>query len=77
VTLTAEQARSLAQRLSNIALEIENEEERGYRTSSRSLVHLSSIVVVHDGSQQGHRAFQGALQLASRTFSTLNFMGVF
>jgi hypothetical protein len=77
VTLDAEQARSLAQRLFSMAVEIENHERPGYRTSSRSMIHLSSVVVVHDGSQQGHRALQAAMQLATRTLSTLDFMGVF
>jgi len=77
VTLSADQARSLAQRLSSIALEIENREEPGSRTSSRSLIHLSSIAVVHDGSLQGHRALQAGLQFASRSFSRLNLLGIF
>src|SRR5262245_52397027 len=77
VTLTAAQARSLAQRLLNIALEIKNQEEPGYRTSSRSISHLSSIVAVHEGSQQGHRALQAAQQLASQSFCNLELFGVF
>src|SRR5262249_59770726 len=77
VSLSAEQARALAQRLCNIALEIENREEEGYRTSPRSLSHLSSVVVVHDGSEQGHRALQAGLQLASAAFSRLGLIGIF
>ena len=60
VTLTPEQARSLAERLCSFALEIDNGEELGYRTSSLLLTHLDSVVVVHDGSLQGHRAFEAA-----------------
>src|SRR5215471_5923139 len=69
ITLTSGQARSLAERLFGFALEIENREEAGYRTSSLSLPHLDSVVVVHDGSLQGHRAFQMALQFASLSFA--------
>jgi hypothetical protein len=77
VTLNAEQARSLAQRLSNIAAEIENREESGHRTSPLLFEHASSVVVVHDGSQQSHRAFQAAMQCASRSLGTLDFVGIF
>src|SRR5262249_36617362 len=77
ISLNAEQARCLAQRLCNIAVEIENQEKEGYRTSPRSLIHLSSVVVVHDGSEQGHRAFQAAMEFASRTLSKLDFIGIF
>src|SRR5262245_21908933 len=77
VTLSAEQARSLAERLYSFALEIENQEEQGHRTSPRSLNHLSSVVIVHDGSRQGHSAFQTALQLARRCFATVDFIGIF
>jgi hypothetical protein len=77
VSLSAEQARSLAQRLCNIAIEIENQEKEGYRTSPRSLIHLSSVAVVHDGSEQGHRAYQAGLDFAGRTLSKLDFIGIF
>src|SRR5262249_3559509 len=76
VSLSAEQARSLAQRLYNMAHEIENRETEGNRTSTRSLVHLSSVGVLHDGSQQGHRALQAAMDFASRTVSNLDFIGI-
>jgi hypothetical protein len=63
VTLSSAQARCLAQRLSSIATEkIENQEAPGYRTSTLSLAQLSSVVVVHDGSEQAHRAFQAAFK---------------
>src|SRR5215831_10782491 len=77
VSLSAEQARSLAQRLYDMAIEIENQEKKGYRTSPRLLVHLSSVVVVHDGSEQGHRAFQAGMDFARRTLSKLDFVGIF
>jgi hypothetical protein len=77
VSLTAEQARSLAERLFSIATEIENREEPGYRTSSKSFTHLSSIAVVHDGSAQGHRAFQAGLRFASNHLGTIDLVGIF
>ena len=77
VTLSAEQARCLAQRLSNIATEIENKEACGYRTSPLLFEHVSSVVVLHDGSQQGHRACQAALQCSSRSLGTLELIGIF
>jgi hypothetical protein len=77
VTLTSQQARSLAERLYSFALEIDNREEQGYRTSSLSLPHLDSVVVVHDGSLEGHRAFQIALEFARRSFGTLHLVGIF
>src|SRR5262249_36198023 len=77
VTLNVEQARCLAQRLSSMAAEIGNKEERGYRTSSLLFEHASSVVVLHDGSAQSHRAFQAALQCASRSLGTLDLIGIF
>jgi hypothetical protein len=77
VTLNTEQARSLAQRLCNIAAEIENGEQSGHRTSPLLFEHVSSVVTLHDGSMQGHRAFQAAIQCASRTLGTLDLIGIF
>src|SRR5262245_30135556 len=77
VTLDSDQARSLAERLANFAIEIENQEQSGYRTSPRSFVHLNTVVVVHDGSQTGHRAFEAALHQARRCLASLDFIGVF
>src|SRR5262245_53760876 len=77
VTLNSEQARSLAERLADFAVEIENGEEPGYRTSSRSFGHLSSVVTLHDGSQTGHRAFDAALDLATRSLASVDFIGIF
>jgi len=77
VTLNSEQARSLAQRLCNIATEIENGEQTGYRTTPLFFDHVSSVVVIHDGSQQSNRAFQAAIQCASRALGRLHFFGIF
>jgi len=77
VTLSAEQARCLAERLRTLASEIESREECGYRTSQLLFENVSSVVVLHDGSQQSHRAFQAGLRCASRTLGTLDFIGIF
>jgi hypothetical protein len=77
VTLNPEQARSLAQRLCNMAAEIENGEQPGYRTSPLLFEHASSVVVIHDGSQQSHRAFQAGMQCASRSLGRLHLFGIF
>ena len=77
ITLNSVQARALADRLYNFAAEIENREEQGYRTSTRSFVHLSSVVALHDGSQSGHRAFEAALHLAGRSLASLALIGIF
>jgi hypothetical protein len=77
VTLNSEQARSLAQRLCNIADEIENGEQSGYGTSTPFFDHVSSVAVIHDGSQQGHRAFQAGIQCASRVLGRLHLFGIF
>src|SRR5262249_35810524 len=77
VSLTPDQARSLAERLCSFASEIANQEHQGYRTSSRSFVHLGSVVVLHDGSQAGHRAFEAAFHLARRSQATLDVVGIF
>lgn len=77
VTLNADQARHLAARLSSIAEEIENQEVPGHRTSSKSFGHLSSIAVVHDGSQQGHRAFAAGLRFAAECLGTIDLIGIF
>ena len=77
VNLNTEQARLLAQRLCNLAAEIENGETSGHRTSPLLFEHVSSVVVLHDGSQQSHRAFQAAIQCASRSLATLDLVGIF
>jgi hypothetical protein len=77
VTMDAEQARCMAQRLHSIATEIENEEEYGYRTSPLLLEHASNVVVLHDGSLQSHRACQAAMQYAHRSLGNLDLIGVF
>jgi hypothetical protein len=77
VTLNSEQARSLAERLYGFADEIDNQEEPGYRNSTRSLTQLASVLVLHDGSQQGHRAFRAGLDLAARALAALELIGIF
>jgi len=77
IALSAEQARSLAERLSDFADEIENKEEAGFRSSSRLIPHLHTVVVLHDGSHQSHRAFRAALTLAKRSLAALDFIGIF
>jgi nucleotide-binding universal stress UspA family protein len=77
ITLNAAQARALADRLCSYAAEIENREEQGYRTSTQSFVHLSSVVALHDGTQSAHRAFEAALHFASRSLAPLAFIGIF
>lgn len=77
IALSAEQARSLAERLRDFAAEIENQEEPGFRCSSRSISHLQTVLAVHDGSHQGHRAFRAALNLAGRSLAALDFIGIF
>jgi hypothetical protein len=77
VTLNAAQARCLAERLCNLAAEIENGEHCGHRTSPLLFEHVSSVVALHDGSLQGHRACQAALHCASRSLGKLDLIGVF
>src|SRR5262245_49960343 len=77
VTLDVEQARSLAQRLQSIVAEIENKEKCAYRTSPLLFEHASSVVVLHDGSEQGHRALRAAMRCASRSFGSLDLIGIF
>jgi hypothetical protein len=77
VTMDAEQARCLARRLHSIATEIENDEEYGYRTSPLLLEHASTVVVLHDGSLQSHRACQAAMQYAHRSLGNLDLIGIF
>lgn len=77
VTLNSEQARSLAQRLCNIADEIENGEQAVCGAAALFFDQVSSVAVIHDGSQQGHRAFQAALQCASRALGKLHLFGIF
>jgi hypothetical protein len=76
LTLSADQARSLANRLFSIAAEIENGEESGRRTSTLLFEHVSSVVTLHDGSLQSHRAFQAAMRCASRSFGTVEVIGL-
>jgi hypothetical protein len=83
VSLSASLARSLAERLLGLAKEIEaNEKESQTETCASQdsfplLTQLSSILVLHDGSGQGHRAMGLALDLASRSLASVQFLGVY
>src|SRR5215831_18938179 len=77
IALSAEQARTLAERLCDFAAEIENREEPGFRCSSGSIPHIQTVMVLHDGSHQGHRAFRAALNLAAHSLAALDFIGIF
>jgi nucleotide-binding universal stress UspA family protein len=83
VSLTAQLARSLAERLLGLAKEIEGQEKPdklehyGSQDSFRPLTQVSSILVLHDGSGQGHRAAALALDLASRSLASVQFVGVY
>lgn len=76
VSLNAQSARSLAGRLLHLANEIESEEE-GAQPSFRPLVQITSILVFHDGSRQGHRAVSLALDFASRTLAAIQIVGIY
>jgi nucleotide-binding universal stress UspA family protein len=41
-----------------------------------SLAHVTSVLVLHDGSAQGHRAFHLALDVASRSMATVHLVGL-
>jgi hypothetical protein len=60
-----------------MAAEIENKEDCGHRTSPLLFEHASAVVVLHDGSLQGHRACQAALQCSIRAMGTLDLIGIF
>src|SRR5262245_37031033 len=77
IALSAAQARSLAERLCDFAAEIENNEEPGFRCSSRSMPHIRTVLVLHDGSHQGHRSFRAAVHLAAYSLAALDFIGIF
>jgi hypothetical protein len=83
VSLSASLARSLAERLLGLAKEIEASEKESQREtcasedSFRLLTQLSSILVLHDGSGQGHRAMELALDLALRSLASIQFVGVY
>src|SRR5258705_7355262 len=76
VTLNSEQARSLARRLSKLAAELESREEDRF-AFPRSSIPIASVVVVHDGSQPGHRAFATALHLARRSLVSIELIGIY
>lgn len=75
VSLNAQLARSLAQRLLHLAKEIERPEETENR-ADYSLAQVKSILVLHDGSEQSHRAFRMALDLAARSLASVQLVGL-
>ena len=77
VSLSSQEARSLATRLISLALEIEGQRELDQRNCPNSLAELTSILLLHDGSEQSHRAFRLALDLASRSLAAFQLAGIF
>jgi len=77
VSLNSQEARTLAARLVALAVEIEGQRDLDRRTCPDSLDKLASILVFHDGSEQGHRAFRLALDLAARSLATIQLIGIF
>jgi len=72
VALDAEQSRTLARRLEGFACEIESSEERTQPPAHE----IRSVVVLHDGSQQSHRAVQTALKLAALKVDLIGIVGI-
>jgi len=76
VSLSASLARSLAERLLGLAKEVETEGKTD-QGAFRSLAQATSILVLHEGSAQGHRAFSLALDLASRSLAAVSVVGIY
>src|SRR5215831_1513088 len=76
VSLDAQLARSLAGRLLQLANEIEAQEEKA-QPSFRCLVQITSVLVFHDGSGQGHRAVSLAFDFASRSHACVQIAGIY
>jgi hypothetical protein len=76
VSLNAKLARSLAARLLDLAKEVEGQGPLQTQDSRPSLADVSSVLVLHDGSAQGHRAFSLALDVASRSLATICLVGL-
>jgi hypothetical protein len=77
VSLSAPLARSFAERLLGLAKEIEDQKQIAKRDPFRSLIQVNSILVFHDGSGQGHRAWELAMDLASRSLATMQLVGIY
>jgi hypothetical protein len=77
VSLNAELARSLAERLLCLAQEIDEQPHIHDRGAHGSLGQVASILVLHDGSEQSHRAFTLALSVASRSLAAIQLIGVY
>ena len=65
VSLDTKLARSLAARLLELAKEIEGQKPSQTQDAHPSLAEISSVLVIHGGSAQGHRAFLLALDRKS------------
>ena len=76
VSLNAQLARTLAGRLLQLANEIETQEEKT-QPSFRPLVQITSVLVFHDGSGQGHRAVSLAFDFASRSHASVQIAGIY
>jgi len=76
VSLNAQKARSLAERLLSLAKEVDVPQKTD-QASFRSLAQVASILVLHDGSAQGHRAYSLALDLASRSLASIHVVGIY
>jgi nucleotide-binding universal stress UspA family protein len=72
VALDAEQSRTLARRLEGFACEIESSEGRTQPPARE----IRSVAVLHDGSQQSHRAVQTALKLAALKVDLIGIVGI-
>ncbi|HEV3036884.1 MAG TPA: universal stress protein [Candidatus Angelobacter sp.] len=77
VSLSAELARALAERLLGLAREVEGQKRIDDPNSFHSFAQITSILVFHDGSEQSHRAFRLALDLASRSLAIVQLAGIF
>lgn len=76
VSLSAQLARSLAARLLDLAKEIEDQDQK-HALEPRYLVPITSILVLHDGSLQGVRAFSLALDMAFRSNACIKLVGIY
>lgn len=76
VSLDPEMARSLAHNLLGLAREIEDQQQSESQATG-SQAEIRSILVFHDGSLQSTRAFNLALDLASRSDAWIQLIGIY
>lgn len=76
VALNAQLARSLAQRLLGLANELDAQGQKD-STANPSLAQISSVLIFHDGSSQGHRAFSLAFDIASRSLASIKIAVIY